>query len=265
MSTNINFAKKLGLSGETRIDLPAFDASYKDILDIAIFLGYSLPSIDQQAKQNTFLVTLKTIGVWNKLDVLYVFAQNGSSAFATINWKNPSANQSTLINAPTFVTDGGFKGNGTSNYIDTNFNPATQGVNYTLNNASRYFFTHAISGTSAFDGIMSANNNRMMRQSVTSHRINSLALTLSAAFDYTAVVNTKSIHRTSSSSVTLYNSTTGTTLTQTSVSVESTNQFILRASTNYGAHTCAGYAMGAAMISEHNDFITAWNTYKSSL
>lgn len=265
MSTNINFKKSLGLGSETRIYLPAFDASYKAILDRAIFLGYPLPTTDQQKKQNTFLVTLKTIGVWDKLDVLYVFAQDGGSAFATINWKNPSANQSTLINAPTFVSNGGFQGNGTSSYIDTNFNPATQGVNYTLNNASRYFFTHAISGSSALDGITSSNNNRMIRTSVTSQRINSLALTLSAAFDYTATVNTKSIHRTSSTSVTLFNEATGTTLTQTSALVDNTNQLILRASTNHGAHTCAAYAMGASMIAEHANFINAWNTYKSSL
>jgi len=268
MSTNINFIKSLGLGLETRIDLPAFDVSYKAILDRAIFLGYSLPSIDQQTKQNTFLVTLKSAGVWNKLDVLYVFAQNGGSQFATLNWKNPSANQSTLSSPtpPTFVTNGGFQGNGVDSFIDTNFNPATQGVQYTLNNASRYFFTHAISGSGRFDGNTNAGINSMLRASTTQHRINAGSSNLLAtSFDFTATVNTKSIHRTSSVDVTLYNETTGVSNTQTSTTVQSANQFILRSGTTYAAHTCAAYAMGASMISENKNFLNAWNIYKSSI
>ena len=243
----------------------SFDADYQAILNRATTLGYTLPSASVQAKQNTLLTSMKADGVWAKLDVFYVFAQDGGSAFGTLNWKNPNANQSTLVNSPTFVSNGGFTGNGTSSYIDTNFNPSTQGVQYTLNNASRYFFTHAISGVSAFDGIMSNNNNRMMRTSVTSQRINSGALSLPTAFDYTATVNTKSIHRTSATSVTCYNSTTGSTFIQASSAIDNANQLVLRASTNYGAHTCAAYAMGASMISEHSAFIADWNTYKSSL
>lgn len=265
MSTNINFKKSLGLGSETRIDLPALDASYKAILDRAIFLGYPLPTTDQQAKQNTFLVTLKTIGVWNKLDVLYVFAQNGGSAFATINWKNPSANQSTLINAPTFVNNGGFQGNGTSSYIDTNFNPATQGVQYTQNNASRYFFTHAISGSGRFDGNNFANRNSMVRGLTNAQRINAGTNTSLVALDLTAAVNTKSLHRTSATDITAYNSTTGISTTQLSGAIDSSNQWVLRSLSNYGAHTCAAYAMGASLIAEHTNFINAWNTYKSSL
>ena len=50
-----------------------------------------------------------------------------------------------------------------------------------------------------------------------------------------------------------------------SAAMDSANQFILRAGTQYGGHTCAAYAMGASMISEHSAFIADWNTYKSSL
>ena len=265
MSTNINFAKKLGLGGETRIDLPAFDASYKAILYRAIALGYTLPSADQQAKQNSLLVSLKTIGVWNKLDVFYVFAQNGGSAFGTLNWKNPNANQSTLVNAPTFVSNGGLMGNGTSSYIDTNYNPSTQGVQYTLNNASMYFFTHAISGAGAFAGVETTAENRMWRQPSSQQRINQGSTALPSAFDFTAVVNTKSIHRTSSTNITLYNSTTGENRTVASSVMPTQDLFVLKSQTSHGAHTSAGFAAGASLIAEHTNFINAWNTYKSSL
>lgn len=245
----------------------SFEPEYQAILTKAIDLGYTLPSASVQTKQNTLLASMKVSGVWNKLDVFYVFAvDNNASAFATINWKNPNANQSTLVSSPTFVSNGGFQGNGTSSYIDTNFNPATQGVQYTQNNASRYFFTHAISGTGRLDGVLSSNANTMTRGSNQSQRINAGTNNLSAPFDYDANVNTKSIHRTSASNVTLYNSTTGSVgLTQTSTAITSANQLILRGSVLYGAHTCAAYAMGASLIAEHSAFIADWNTYKSSL
>jgi len=245
----------------------AYEDEYQAILDKAIEFGYSLPSASVQVKQNTLLTSMKADGVWAKLDVFYVFAQDGSAEFATLNWKNPNANQANITSAPTFVVNGGFQGNGTSSYIDTNFNPATQGVNYTLNNASRYFFTHAISGSGRFDGVTTGIGiNSIIRNNVTSQRINAGSSNpLSVLFDYTTAVNTKSIHRTSSTSVTLYNSTTGTTTTQTSTTVQSANQFVLRSGTSYGAHTCAAYAMGASMIAEHTNFINSWNTYKSSL
>jgi hypothetical protein len=244
----------------------SFDADYQAILNRATTLGYTLPSASVQAKQNTLLASLKSTGVWAKLDVFYVFAQDGGADFGTLNWKNPNANQSTLVNAPTFVSNGGLMGNGTSSYIDTNFNPATQGVQYTQNNASRYFFTHAISGTGRFDGNMNAGRNSIVRGATTAQRINAGSVnSLLTSFDFTATANTKSIHRTSSTNVTLYNSTTGASNTQLSAAMDSANQWILRSATTYGAHTCAGYAMGASMITEHSDFINTWNTYKSSL
>jgi hypothetical protein len=248
------------------IAVAAFDTDYQAVLNRATTLGYTLPTDSVKVKQNTLLSSMKTIGVWAKLDVFYVFAQDGGSDFGTLNWKNPNVNQSTLVNAPTFVSNGGLQGNGTSSYIDTNFNPATQGVQYTLNNASRYFFTHAINGTGRFDGNALSGINSMLRSSTNQHRINAGSSNLLlAAFDFTATVNTKSIHRTSSVDVTLYNSTTGSSTTQTSTSVQSSNQFVLRSSTVYAAHTCAAYAMGASMIAEHTNFINSWNTYKNSL
>jgi hypothetical protein len=256
---------KKSWAGLTDIVGLAYETEYAAVLNKATELGYTLPSESVRTKQNTLLASLKSTGVWAKLDVFYVFAQDGGADFGTLNWKNPNANQSTLFNSPTFVSNGGLMGNGTSSYIDTNFNPATQGVQYTQNNASRYFFTHAISGTGRFDGIISSGINTIVRGASTAQRINSSSNSLLSAFDFTATVNTKSIHRTSLLDVTLYNSTTGVNGIQTSAAMASSNQFILRSATTYGAHTCAAYAMGASLVAENTDFVNTWNTYKSSL
>jgi hypothetical protein len=265
VTCKVTAANSIGAASANSNSLYIFTTEYKAILDRGTALSYTLPTTTTQQKQNKLLKSMKADGVWAKLDVFYVFAQDGGSAFGTLNWKNPNANQSTLVNSPTFVSNGGFTGNGTSSYIDTNFNPATQGVQYTQNNASRYFFTHAISGLGRFDGIMASNANTITGGASLSQRINAGTNNLSALFDYDGNVNTKSIHRTSASNVTLYNSTTASTLTQTSTAIISANQLILRGGVLYGAHTCAAYAMGASMISEHSAFIADWNTYKSSL
>ncbi len=254
---------KKSWAGLTDIVGLAYETEYAAVLDRATALGYSLPSESVRTKQNTLLASLKSTGVWAKLDVFYVFAQDGGADFGTLNWKNPNANQSTLLNAPTFVSNGGFTGNGTSSYIDTNFNPVTQGVQYTQNNASRYFFTHALSA-GRFDGNTSGNNSIFLGVSG-SQRINSGSNIASPVITFDSTINTKSLHRTSSTAVTAYNSTTAQSATQTSAAMASANQWILRSSTNYSTNTCAGYAMGASMISEHTNFINSWNTYKSSL
>ena len=112
-----------------------FDPDYQAILDYATLQGYTLPSASQRILQNQLVVDLKAGGIWTTLDTFAVFATDGNSDFALIDWIRLS--QYTAVNSPTFTTNGGFNGNGTSSYIDTNFNPATSGVNYTQNDASR--------------------------------------------------------------------------------------------------------------------------------
>lgn len=82
---------------------------------------------------DTLIRALKTSGVWSTYDVLCIAGLN--SADSLINWKNPGTFNSSLVNAPTFTADRGFAGNGTSSYINTNFNPNTESGNFTLNSA----------------------------------------------------------------------------------------------------------------------------------
>jgi hypothetical protein len=240
-----------------------FDTDYQAVLDYATTQGYTLPSAGQQILQNQLVADLKTGGIWSKLDTFAVFATDGDSDFALIDWIRLT--QYTAVNSPSFTTNEGFQGNGTSSYIDTNFNPLTNGVNYTLNNASRYFFPHAFSGAGRIDGNTSTGQNGIVRASSNTQRINSTNNTLAIAFDYTAVIDPKSIHRASSLSVDLFNGTVGTTALQTSAAILNSNQFVLRAGAGYASHTASAYAMGASLVAENTDFVNAYNTYKSAL
>lgn len=239
-----------------------FDADYVAILNYATTQGYTKPSAAQQIKQNKLLVDLKTAGIWSKLDTFAVFATDGNSDFALIDWKRLT--QYTAVNSPTFTTNEGFLGNGTSSYINTNFNPATSGVNYTLNNASRFAWIFTAVVNRIIDGITSGSQNDMVIGNSTAHRINSGTTALSVSADLSGT-GFKSIHRTSSTNVSVFNNTTQTNGTATSTSITSENQFILRRGASYSNNEVSLYGMGASLVTENTDFYNAVNTYITSL
>lgn len=116
---------------------PAFDTDYQAVLDRASTLGYTAPSASQQTLQNTLITDLKTAGVWDKLDLFYVFATDGDSDYSTLNWKAPSSFQLTKVNSPTFTTNEGFANSGTSE-LQSGFELDTDAVNYTQNDAGAF-------------------------------------------------------------------------------------------------------------------------------
>ena len=126
---------------------PAFDSDYLAILDQASTLGYTAPSAAQQTLQNTLVEDLKTAGVWNKLDLFYVFATDGDSDYATLNWKAPSSFQLTKTNSPTFTTNEGFAQSGTA-YLDSGYDLSTDGTNYTQDDAGVFGGFPTLSSTS---------------------------------------------------------------------------------------------------------------------
>lgn len=114
------------------------------------------PSIDTAKIQNELVVDLKTYGLWNKADIIYVTAQNTQQS-ATRNWINPYT-VSYIVNTSNclFTPYEGFTGDAASNkYMTASYNPATNGVNYTLNSASLSVYSrlqivagNGLSGTS---------------------------------------------------------------------------------------------------------------------
>lgn len=105
-----------------------FDSDYNSILSYASTQGYTAPSSAQQEIQNQLITDLKTSGAWDGLEFFYVFATDGDRDFAKINWKNPGTYNATEISTPTFTTDIGFTGDGSSTALDTNYVPNTYSV-----------------------------------------------------------------------------------------------------------------------------------------
>lgn len=244
-----------------------FSAQYQAVLTEATAQGYTLPSPAQQAKQNTLMDTLINSGVFAKLDLILVFANDGSKEFACINWKNPSGTKASLVASPTFTVNAGFTGNGTSSYINTNYNPTGAG-NYKLNNASRYVYLKTVAVNKQIDGVDGSTANSIHTFVSQYQRINQSGANTAANIDFSGV-GMKSIHRTSSTVVTGFNNTTQTNTTATSTGFANMNQFILRsfASGNpvYTNHEVSFYAMGASLISENSAVVSAFSTYLTSI
>jgi hypothetical protein len=242
-----------------------YDVAYQAILDYATTQGYTLPSASQRLLQEQLLIDLKDAGVWSKLDTFAVFANDGNSNFALIDWirtvKQRVLVLYTAVNSPTWTANQGFTGNGTSSYIDTNFNLLNDSVNYTDINASRYIYL--FSGSNAtLDGIVSSTAyNRIIISSSTQQSINSVNAA-SSNFSYTSTKGVKSIHRTSTNDVSLYNDKVGSTRTQLyETPLRSVTQIILRRGSSYSDNTISIYALGASLVAENDSFVDSLNTY----
>jgi hypothetical protein len=242
-----------------------YDFNYNEVYTS----GYGTPpSLAVSKLQNKLLVDLKTAGVWAKLDSLFVFAGDGDENFAITDWKTISqgTNYST-----TYTTNQGITANSLiSAYFDTAFNPSTLGTNYTQNNASRYAYVKSFgespTALTIIDGVSNTHRNSIQIGSSVEQRINQNAVDLINPFDYDTSAKMKSIHRTSATSVTLFNDTTSTTEVAVSHTVSNSVQLIFNSHTLYSDGGTIGlYAMGGSMISENTNFVNAVNTYMNSI
>jgi hypothetical protein len=238
---------------------------YQAILDYATSLGYTLPSTNQRIKQNKLLIDLKKNGIWEKLDTFAMFATDGDSNFALIDWKRLVTY--TAVNSPIFTTNQGFKGDNVSAYIDTNFN-IQSGTNYTLNNASKCYWVLQVSGLTGgqtLEGTNTFGYNRTQFANNTGGRINSNNISNITIFN--GLVGFTSWNRTSSVNITHFKNLNETPTTQTSTALINSNQYLFRDGTGYGGNRnpLQFYSMGASLISENTLYYNTINTYLTSL
>jgi hypothetical protein len=92
-----------------------------------------------------------------EFDRLWIHALSNNIAART-SFVNPLSTIISAVNGPTFTPNLGYTGDGTTSYLNSNFNPATQGVKYTLNSASgfTYIQQNIVSAGAAFGAIVSS-------------------------------------------------------------------------------------------------------------
>lgn len=118
---------------------PVYSVQYQAVLDKAIALGYPLPSMHQRLMQDTLMLALIASGVFAKMDLLYITANDGSWEFGTLNWKDPNgAFNMTKVGANPlpWVPNLGSFSDGTDAYLTTNYTPSLHRVQFQQNACS---------------------------------------------------------------------------------------------------------------------------------
>ena len=77
------------------------------------------PDATRQGHINTLVLALKAADAWaTELSVLYISAAHAQGS-GLLNWKSPGGTAAITSGSPTFTTDKGFTGNGTSAFVNT--------------------------------------------------------------------------------------------------------------------------------------------------
>lgn len=127
-------------------------------------------TLAQKIAFNNLVIGLKadisltgTTSNWDEIDVLWIFF-NISRQAAYLNLKLPAANIITDGVQPSFAQFSGLTGNGTTQYINLNYNPSTQGIKYQQDNSSAFAYckTNPAGGTQMTFGGFNASNRGML-------------------------------------------------------------------------------------------------------
>lgn len=221
---------------------------------------------------NNLISSLKTNGIWSKLDLLYIFASHDEQS-SLLNWKSTSYNCS-KVNSPTFTTDRGFSTSGSPNYITTNYNPSTNGVNYTLNSCSMGVYNRTNSGGNSGEiGVYVGSNYAYILITNGSNNYSSiLNTTTGSVFNLGTYIGFFSTNRSSNTSMQFYrNGSNFSSPTNTSSSIPNQTIFILCISNNGSPATYSNKQISVAFVggslnsTEQSNFNTAVETYMDAV
>jgi Bacterial Ig-like domain len=214
------------------------------------------------------VVSLKSAGVWAKLDALYAFAAADSQA-AKINWVNPGTFNCTEVNAPTFTADQGFTGASTK-YLDTGFNPTTaSSPKYVQDSASVFGWSLTDIDLTSGPLIGNAASTLYMlpRQANTAYLTLNNAFSAFVYFANAAATGFLSGVRDSSSTLKFYKNGAAQTTTSnpgsfSSAALSNGNHFFLRQGTNYWTGQIAAGGFGQQLSAADNTALyNALRTY----
>lgn len=132
---------------------------------VALIERFSVPPSDARLGLiSSTILAFKANALWDKLDAIWFIAAADAQA-ASLNWK--SSNYTLVaVNSPTFTADRGLQGNGTTSYMDTQFNPVTAAGLFSQDSASLGVWVNngSAASTSVIDlGNTSGSNGSLIR------------------------------------------------------------------------------------------------------
>jgi hypothetical protein len=244
-------------------------AEYISVLTQAKSLTLTLPTDKQNFALSANLERLKRapgLDILALIDYLLIPKLKGGStlsAFATLNLISPTANRLTHSGSDWTYEDEGGKWNGSSSFGITNFNPATHGVNYTLDSAMRMILvTGAPTVGTAMDGNAAGNQNKSQYSNTSQQRINSGTGDLTPPHDFATGVGWKTLARLSATKIQIDNGTSYAEGTQNSSAIASANQTLGRFGTG-GAASYSDIRIGAYILAAFLRYDIRRYIYKS--
>lgn len=104
------------------------------------------PTDDRKNLYNDFIVGCKADGNYSEIDRMWIFAaedEQNALISLVINGAGNLGDHTEIvgISSPAYVTDRGYTGNGSTSYLDTNYNPSADHVKYTQNSGSHGTYT----------------------------------------------------------------------------------------------------------------------------
>ncbi len=229
------------------------------------------PDATRRALINTLVASLKTAGVWDKLDVLYVVAAHDAQA-GRLNWKNDTRYDLTLNGAPTFTADRGYAGNGSNASLSTGFTPSTAGAQFAVNSASIGAWARSdITGATEYTigQISGSTPTALIRPRSTATTlvgaINNAGTTTIAGV--TTAIGLTSVNRSAADAQQFYkNGVSLGTGTVASTARPTSAVHLLRAFSTYSSNEVAAAFMGASLTAgEHLALYNALNVYLTAV
>jgi hypothetical protein len=108
------------------------------------------PSMAYKIAVNNLVKQLKTDGNWTKLDRFWIHASENQQ-HAKISLVNPSSTPISEVNSPAWTASQGYTGDGASTYLNTHYNPVSDGVRFTTNSAALGVYSRTNTAVDGFD------------------------------------------------------------------------------------------------------------------
>lgn len=241
-----------------------FDADYQNLLNFYTSNGLEIPNNEVKNIQNELIINLKNENIWQSLDCFSVFATGtNNQANTLVDWKRLVIQTEEGNGLFNYNPKTGLKGN-LSRIINTVYNPFSQAVNFSLNNASMGVWLSELAST--ITRVMGNSPSNLKIQTNADQRINGSAL-----FGQT-IPQIGLLHIDRENSTTRKNYQNGalvTNATNNSTLIEDNNMFIF-ATTNLSASipTDARLAfafVGASLSLKATELYNSINNYYTQL
>lgn len=221
------------------------------------------PATLRQGYIAQMIQALYASGTWAKTDVLWNMAAHDEQA-ARLNWITPASFTLTAVNSPTFTTDRGYNGNNTTSYLDTGWDPATNGVVITQNSAhiSIYQRTNAGNTVEAFAQITTGNMRILARGGTNDQARTNSSTTVQTGTTGTLPLQLMGRRSVSTDATVVRDGVQVATGAATSSALSSSDMTFGRSNTSYTSSQVAGGAIGAYLDdTEAAAYYAAWRAY----